>query len=182
MDKEINNYIIINNLTHINKEDKAAVIRLLKTQDNMCPGILDELIQHGEKISCWAWYIFPTKLKGKSDTEETYVTIDTAQILLEFAPYEWCLCLEKIIKLAIDKKYKLNQVLPSIDIDRVNFFVDFWKNIPNKPEWLTNVCDDLDKILKGMAPIQRIRPNENTRYLLLLIQKHFNKLDSIKNI
>jgi hypothetical protein len=180
--QKINSYIKTNNLTQLDEEDKQAVLTLLDTQHNMCSNILKELESHGKKTSCWAWYIFPNKKAGDNDHLKTRVTIDTANILLEFAPSGWRFCLETIIDLAIDKNNKLNKVLFDVDIDRVGFFVDFWKNIPNKPEWLKNVCEDFENILHGITPIQRIRPNKNTRYLLTLLQKHFYKLNNIINI
>ncbi len=154
-----------NKQTHTNEK---AVQRLLNKQDEICLDILNELNDNKKKTTHWAWYIFPTNRAGLADPLQTYVTIDTAKILLKFAPYEWQLCLEKIIELTIDKNNKLNEVLFDIDIDRVKYFIKFWKNIPNKPKWLTTVCDDLEKLLKP-----------NTAYLVLLIQKHFNKLNNL---
>jgi hypothetical protein len=157
-----------NKQTHTNKKDEKTVQQLLKKQKEECFNILNELKTHSKKTSHWAWYIFPTNKPGNADPLQTYVTIDTAEILLQFAPNEWQLCLEKIIELAIDKNNKLNEVLFDIDIDRVKYFIKFWKNIPNKPKWLVTVCDDLEKLLKP-----------NTKYLVLLIQKHFNKLNNL---
>jgi hypothetical protein len=161
------------------QKDNEAVHQLLKKQKEECFNILNELITNSKKTSHWAWYVFPTEKEGDNDPLQTYVTIDTAKILLEFAPYEWRLCLEKIIDLAIDKNNKLNEVLFDIDINRVGYFVDFWKIIPNKQVWLINVCEDLENILNGITPIWRIRTNINTEYLVLLIQKHFDKLNNL---
>jgi hypothetical protein len=186
--QEINSYIKKNNLTNVKEADKEAVIKLLKKQHEMCSDILKELKINKKKKKHWAWYIFPTVKAGKYDEQKTYVTEDTVKILLEYAPDEWQLCLEKIIDLAIDKNNKLNEVLFDDDIGRVGYFVKFWKQILDKPNWLTNVCEDLDKILKGMSPIQRRQTSTNTNtntststeYLSLLIQKHFEKLNDIK--
>ena len=57
------------------------------------------------------------------------------------------MCLEQIITLAIKKNYKLEKVLFSEDISRVVFFIKFWKQIPNKPIWLSDVCDILHVLL-----------------------------------
>jgi hypothetical protein len=120
-------------------------------------------------------------MAGKHDDLKTYVTIDTAKILLEYATDGWQLCLEKIIELAVVKNNKLNEVLFDIDIGRVENFVKFWKNIPNKPQWLTIVCDDLQKILNGKTPNKSQQIKTNTEHLSLLIKKHFDKLNDIRN-
>lgn len=137
------------------EEDHNVVYVLINKQIQECPNILYELNNNGKKISHWAWYIFPTNKLGFSDPLQTYVTKHTAQILLKFAPQEWRLCLEKIIDLAIYNNNVLENVLTRDDIGRVRFFVKFWKEIPNKHEWLTNVCEDLNNILTGRKPFQR---------------------------
>jgi hypothetical protein len=129
------------------KNDIEAVERLLNKQHEICSNILTEIKQHRQKKTHWSWYIFPTNQIGKSDPLQTYITKDTAQILLNTAPLEWRLCLEQIITLAIKKNYKLNKVLFDIDIGRVAFFIKFWNQIPNKPIWLSDVCDILDVLI-----------------------------------
>jgi hypothetical protein len=57
------------------------------------------------------------------------------------------LCLEQIVTLAIEKNYRLEKVLFDIDIGRVKKFIKFWKEIPNKPFWLSNVCDILHVLI-----------------------------------
>jgi hypothetical protein len=145
---------IYNEYSSKQTKDKQAVKRLLNKQDEICSDILNELKIYNKKTTHWSWYIFPTDKAGNYDNLKTYVTIDTAKILLEYAPSIWRLCLEKIIELAIDKNNKLDEVLPAGDIGRVKYFIKFWKNIPNKPEWLTIVCDDIKKLLKAIKPKQ----------------------------
>jgi hypothetical protein len=143
-----------NKQIHTNEKDEKAVQRLLNKQDEICSDILNELKIYNKKTTHWSWYIFPTDKPGNADPLQIYVTIDTAKTLLECAPYEWRLCLEKIIELAIDKNNKLDEVLTTGDIGRVIYFIKFWKNIPNKPKWLTIVCDDIKNLLKGIKPNQ----------------------------
>jgi hypothetical protein len=193
IETRIESYIITNNLTHINNVDKESVTELIKKQYKECPIILKELNDNGEKKSCWTWYIFPTDQIGRCDGLKTRVTIDTVQILLKFAPdgaNGWRSCLEKIIELAIQnknlaiqKQNNLEYVLPRVDIGRVEFFIKFWKKIDDKPQWLTNVCEDLENIYKGNTPIKRqsTSTSTSTKYLLLLIEKHYDKLNSMKN-
>ena len=145
----LNNKKNINrNMTGGFKIDIEAVERLLNKQHEICSNILTELKQHRQKKSHWSWYIFPTNKPGKSDPLETYITKDTAQILLKSPPPEWRLCLEQIVTLAIEKNYRLEKVLFDIDIGRVKKFIKFWKEIPNKPIWLSNVCDILHVLIK----------------------------------
>ena len=73
--------------------------------------------------------------------------IKFVEIFLKLALPEWRLCLEKIVSLAIEKNYRLEKVLFDIDIGRVVFFIKFWKEIPNKPIWLSDICDILDVLI-----------------------------------
>jgi hypothetical protein len=91
--------------------------------------------------------VFPNNKAGDNDPLKTYVTKVTAEILLKFAPEEWKLCLKKIIELAYEKDSKLDKVLYDVDIPRVNFFIKFWEKITNKPDWLSNVCVQLEELI-----------------------------------
>ncbi len=132
----------------MNIQDNKAVERLLNKQHEICSNILRELKQYGQKKTHWSWYIFPTNKPGISDPLQTYITKDTALILLNSASPKWRICLEQIVTLAIEKKYRLEKVLFDIDIGRVVFFIKFWKQIPNKPIWLSDICDILDILIK----------------------------------
>lgn len=127
----------------MNIQDNKAIERLINKQNEICSNILTELKQYGQKKTHWSWYIFPTNKPGKSDPLQTYITKDTAQIFLKSASPKWRTCLKKIIILAIKKNYRLEKVLFSEDIGRVVFFIKFWKQIPNIPIWLSDVCDIL---------------------------------------
>ena len=145
------------------KKDHEEVNKLINIQKQICPRILYELNYYGKKITHWIWYIFPTTHKGANDDYKTYVTINTAQILLNFnfALSEWRSCLEKIIDLAIYNNNNLEKVLSLDDIGRVEFFVDFWKKIPNKPIWLIDVCEDLNNLITGQKVMRR-RPDQRS--------------------
>jgi hypothetical protein len=132
----------------MNIQDNKAVERLLNKQHEICSNILKELKQYGQKKTHWSWYIFPTNKPGISDPLQTYITKDTALILLNSASPKWRICLEQIVTLAIEKNYRLEKVLFDIDISRVVFFIKFWKQIPNKPIWLSDICDILDILIK----------------------------------
>jgi hypoxanthine phosphoribosyltransferase len=127
----------------MNIQDNKAVERLLNKQHEICSNILKELKQYGQKKTHWSWYIFPTDKPGKSDPLQTYITKYTVEIFLKLTPPEWRICLEQIVTLAIEKKYRLEKVLFDIDIGRVAFFIKFWNQIPNKPIWLSDICDIL---------------------------------------
>lgn len=190
MDRQvINSYIIEHNLKNV--KDNNSIIELLIKQNDICSIILDELNTNKKKKKHWAWYVFPTDKPGISDPLQTYVTKDTAKMLLKFAPNEWQLCLEKIIELAIEKNYILEEkVLPFVDIGRVIFFTKFWKTISNKPDWLNNVCDILEILInnnidinKKKEEINKIKKStDNIKLLKRLIKKHFNKLENLKKL
>ena len=131
----------------MNIQDNKTIERLLNKQNEICSDILTELKQYGQKKTHWSWYIFPTNKPGISDPLQTYITKNNAQIFLKYTPPEWRMCLEKIVSLAIEKNYKLNKVLFDIDIGRVVFFIKFWKEIPNIPIWLSDICDILDVLI-----------------------------------
>jgi len=201
--QKIESYIKKNKLKG---KDIDTIIILLNKQHEICSNILNELNTFKQKKSHWAWYVFPTDKPGISDHLQTYVTKDTAQILIKFAPNEWRLCLEKIIDLAIQKNYTLEEkVLPSIDIGRVLFFVKFWKTISNKPDWLLYICDVLEILINKtqdkrimeqlilekttfLKQTKSINKNNieqlknNIEHLRELIENHFKKLENLKNL
>ena len=70
--------------------------------------------------------------------KETYLTIETAQLLINNPPDIWKLVLESINKLLQTKNLK--DILPEEDHVRIKFFVQFWKNKDiKKPEWFNNI-------------------------------------------
>ena len=141
---------------------------MLNKQYEICSDVLNELETNGRKKKHWAWYIFPTQRIGNSDPLNTYLSEETAEMLLQVAPKEWQLCLEKIIELTEKNNNKLLEVLPIIDILRVNEFIIFWENIP-KPgsflRWFTIVLFKLKLFI--------IENDEIQEYL----QTKFNEAD-----
>ena len=163
LDTLINNHNMVQE-HKIHQDEINALTILLNEQYKICSTILKELIYHKRKINCWAWYIFPTWRQGRSDSLKTYITVDTAQILLKFAPPEWRSCLEKIIELTLAKNNKLIDILPKIDISRVNEFVIFWNRIPNKLKWFEDVLQNLELFIQDYE-IQKYLQEEKDKIL-----------------
>ena len=90
-----------------------------------------------QKTGHWAWWAFPTKLKGGAEPDpRTCVTGDTAAYVIANAPQEWQQTLECVCECV---RIKGQYVLPYADHGRVQYFVRFWSEVPNKPTWLENV-------------------------------------------
>eukprot|EP00971_Amphidinium_carterae_P001230 24267-Amphidinium_carterae.1 len=51
---------------------------LLREQQRELPRVMSELEKHRRKVSCWAWYVFPTDKAGNLDPHRTKVSVDTA--------------------------------------------------------------------------------------------------------
>lgn len=119
---------------------------LLRRQKEHCPKILVELNQHGRKVSHWAWWVWPTEKEGMSEPPpRTSVSARTAPELLERAPPSWRGVLEKVSSLAAESPGGLRAVVPSIDIPRIGYFVEFWLTVDPKPRWLEEVLQGLDQ-------------------------------------
>jgi len=109
---------------------------LLKKQKAHCLRILEELNEHGEKRSHWAWYIFPTYKPGMSEPlPQTFVRDNERHLFLALAETGWKECLELLAKLVGEKGLS---VLPSIDHGRVRYFCSFW-SFEDTPPWLDRV-------------------------------------------
>merc|ERR1719386_418332 len=88
---------------------------LVKRQNSKLPPALEELKRYKRKASCWAWWCFPTELKGACEPfPKTCVTTRTAAGLVHHAPKVWRELLETICDLAEDDNIG-KDVLPSID-------------------------------------------------------------------
>lgn len=123
------------------KELYDNVSNLINIQNQEMKNILNELNTYEKKITHWIWYVFPTEKIGMNDRHKTYITHKSALSLLENAPMEWKLVLEKICEL-IEKK-GVSEVFPIIDYDRIKFFILFWEKIENKPKWFSTVINKL---------------------------------------
>ena len=105
----------------------AQVEELVRRQRNECPRVLEELKEHGRKVSHWAWWVFPTEKEGFSEPPpKTRVTRATAPVLLRAAPAEWRAALEAVALLVKMRGGDVGAVLPAIDLPRVRYFVEFW--------------------------------------------------------
>merc|ERR1712107_703571 len=93
---------------------------------------------------------FPHEIPGRSDEYETYVTIETAKILLTKNNIEWKDLLEMLIKLINVEGRALESVITfDMDLGRMVGFVEFWKqNDIEKPKWLIDVLNVLYNSLK----------------------------------
>ena len=97
--------------------------------------ILEELETHGEKVGHWAWWVFPTEKEGFSEpAPKSAVSYTTAPLLLQHAPPEWKLVLEKVLELSDASQGGIRRVLPAIDHDRVRYFALFWKEVADTPD------------------------------------------------
>jgi len=122
----------------------GALQRLVAVQKLECPRILQELNQHGRKISHWIWWVCPTDMEGACDPECTCVTRQTAPNLFNSeAADDWRSVLEKLCDL-VEKENSVH-IVPSIDHGRIHHFLEFWKSLPAKPDWVAIVLQRLDK-------------------------------------
>ena len=111
--------------------------RLVQRMHRELPNRLRDLEANGQKTGHWAWWAWPTEKEGVSEpTPRTAVTRDSAAELIERAPREWQLVLEKVCELVGREEKGFNGVIPSIDWNRIHFFVEFWNTVPESPPWL----------------------------------------------
>merc|ERR1712137_1178974 len=109
------------------------------------PRIIDELERNGRKVSCWAWWVFPTDQPGMCEPgRPTFVTRNTAHFLFsDDAPtQDWRRVLEKLCKLMEESGM---DVIPRRDHGRVHFFIKFYKGLPDVPDWMTAVLKRFDR-------------------------------------
>ena len=110
---------------------------LIRRMNEELPRALEEMKTHGKKITHWAWWAFPTELKGGAEPKPpTCVTKATAADLIANAPPIWKETLECVCECV---KTKGLHVLTKIDHGRVQHFVRFWSDVQDKPTWLENV-------------------------------------------
>jgi hypothetical protein len=88
---------------------------LLNKQKKYFIKILKELIENnGQKKSHWAWWVFPTSKEGISEPDPKTRVINPSYILENANLKLWSKILDNI------------KNLPSIDIMRVKYFLEFW--------------------------------------------------------
>ena len=127
---------------HLGKEQ----ILLLERMAEKLPDHLKYMKQFGVKQGHWAWWAFPTEMRGKSEPPpSTCVTRATAAIVISKAPRVWRDILECICQCA-EKNGK--NILPKIDHGRVKCFIRFWEQERNNPPWMKQVLRRLTAIYK----------------------------------
>ena len=124
------------------------MMALLALQLEMCPQIIEELNQHGRKMSHWSWWVFPTEKFGVSEPKikgvKTRVTKETAHELLGHADTTmWMQTLNLICDLVEANSGSMDNILPKIDQDRVGYFVKFFRELDGVPEWMNDVLNIL---------------------------------------
>ena len=93
---------------------------------------------------------------GRHDPDATYVTRDTAPLLLQgrAAPV-WRVALELA---TIAASAFGSQAIPEEDWGRIKHFIRFWRRVDNKPEWLETVVEKLSHLPSaGASPAERPR-------------------------
>ena len=116
--------------------------------------ILAELRAHGEKRTCWIWWIYPTDREGALEPHpRTAVSAGTtAPWLLVRAPPAWRAVLEEIGTAIAARGMRLGDVLPATDHGRLQAFVPFWRGVLEEHpcDWLSQHLDMLDEALRRM--------------------------------
>ena len=121
-----------------------ALSRLIERQAETLPRAIKELAKHGEKRSHWSWWAFPACKVGQGDPDGTYVTKDTAQLLLRSqATAIWRLALELT---AMAAEAFGTQAIPEEDWGRMEHFIRLWRTIPAKSKWLEEVVGRLSQL------------------------------------
>mmetsp|Transcript_65514 Transcript_65514/g.124994 ORF Transcript_65514/g.124994 Transcript_65514/m.124994 type:complete len:251 (-) Transcript_65514:28-780(-) len=125
------------------RSDMIAYEALVEKQRSRMKSILSELQKHGQKTSCWAWYVFPTDKAGNCDPANTRVTATNAARLFSGQAAEtWQCVLEKVCELLEERGMN---VLPRIDHGRILWFIKFWSELSESPEWMEAVLRRLRK-------------------------------------
>mmetsp|Transcript_84249 Transcript_84249/g.243510 ORF Transcript_84249/g.243510 Transcript_84249/m.243510 type:complete len:137 (+) Transcript_84249:62-472(+) len=123
--------------------DHHVLNTLVCQQRQKFPAVLAELEEKRRKTSCWIWWACPTELAGDCDPIGSYVTKDTAGLLLTSeASEEWRKVLEKLCELFEESGVG---VLPRVDQGRVFYFMEFWDRVPQKPSWMEEVLSRFHK-------------------------------------
>jgi len=127
---------------------------LLTRQARCGPQILAELRAHGEKRTCWIWWIYPTDREGALEPHpRTAVSAGTtAPWLLVQSPPSWRAVLEEIGTAIAARGMRLGDVLPATDHGRLQAFVPFWRGVLEE-----HPCDWLSQHLDSLMPPLRSR-------------------------
>ena len=111
---------------------------LLEKQSKHFDRIFEELKVHGEKKSCWMWWVFPTNQPGNSepDPKSCLPTPLDVENYLQHVDGQWINILREIILLSIAQR---RLVIPDQDVGRLISFVSFWEGVENTPRELNEV-------------------------------------------
>jgi len=131
-------------LIKINEKDLFAYTTLNAQIDSVYKRVISE-IKTGKKITHWIWYFFPTERPGISDPYKTYITKETAKLLID--NQKW-----------LDVHMKINNLLlinstffPEIDLGRIKYFIKFWKE--------NTILFDKIELNGYLNNLQKIAPN-----------------------
>jgi hypothetical protein len=137
-------------------ENSDDNIKQLYKQINKHYSKIKSEMKLGKKESCWAWWVFPTNIKGRSEPEpKTSITnIKDASELFKSKKFkdihntinEYIL---NLIKTSSEDKIQglIKEIFPNdLDHARIRGFITFWRNhIEGKPNWFDNYLDNLKK-------------------------------------
>jgi hypothetical protein len=108
----------------------AGFTDLLKQIDYTFDKVNSQL-DTGRKTSHWMWYYFPTEKPGISDPYKTFVNRQNA---IELSKKSEFINIHKKIYNLLKSGLAVNDIFPPIDLDRINYFVKFWRNVPGFTE------------------------------------------------
>ena len=134
-------------------------------------------IESGKKVTHWAWWAFPTTLKGGSEPKKaTAVTEENAHLLLDKAPPIWKKLLESISSKVNDENYQ-TYFNSHLDRGRINYFVAFWAKVvlneKYKDHWMRQV---ILKLYNNVSEINKfINNNKDRKSKLDILNKKNNK-------
>ena len=121
-------------------------------------------IESGKKVTHWAWWAFPTTLKGRMEPKKpTAVTEKNAHLLLDKAPPIWKKLLESISSKVNDENYQ-TYFKSQLDRGRINYFVAFWAKVvlneKYKDHWMRQV---ILKLYNNVSEIKKFINNNKDR-------------------
>lgn len=111
---------------NIPQQNIDEYIKLINAFNSKYKTIFKE-INDGRKKSCWAWYVFPTNMIGRSDPAQTHITEKSAPLLCNNK--KWIDIHIKIYE-KLKTNIKINILFQEIDIGRIKFFITLWSKIP----------------------------------------------------
>lgn len=139
---------------NIPQKDLDAMNELFKKQNKYLPNALLELKTKSRKISHWSWWAFPTQKPGISEPgNKTYLTDKTIKLYLEKYNKYWKQLLIRIYYLMVFKEKSLKSIFPKIDMDRISYFIEFFRKHvygDKKFSWLQII---LNKMLNNKQEI-----------------------------